>query len=45
MKRMPVLAPLVEHAVIAGRRASLAGRIPRRDLALASSTMTGRPDL
>ncbi|TFD13328.1 thiazole synthase [Cryobacterium sp. TMT1-2-2] len=42
----PVLmADAFRHAVIAGRRASLAGRIPRRELALASSPMAGRPDL
>jgi thiazole synthase len=33
------------HAVIAGRSAYLAGRIPRRQLAQASSTMEGRPEL
>lgn len=40
-----LMANAFKHAVIAGRRASLAGRIPRRDLARASSIMTGRPDL
>ncbi|MDJ0338607.1 thiazole synthase [Cryobacterium sp. PH31-O1] len=40
-----LMADAFKHAVIAGRRASLAGRIPRRDLALASSSMAGRPDL
>lgn len=34
-----------KHAVIAGRLASRAGRIPKRELALASSPMEGRPDL
>jgi thiazole synthase len=33
------------HAVIAGRLASRAGRIPRRSHASASSAMNGRPDL
>ena len=33
------------HAVIAGRLASQAGRIPKREHAQASSAMTGRPDL
>jgi thiazole synthase len=33
------------HAVIAGRLASQAGRIPRRKHAIASSAMDGRPDL
>jgi thiazole synthase len=33
------------HAVIAGRLASQAGRIPRRKHAVASSAMDGRPDL
>ncbi|TFB88754.1 thiazole synthase [Cryobacterium luteum] len=40
-----LMADAFKHAVIAGRRASLAGRIPRRDLALASSPVIGRPDL
>ena len=34
-----------KHAVIAGRLASQAGRIPKREHALASSDMAGRPDL
>ena len=34
-----------KHAVIAGRLASRAGRIPKRQLAHASSPMDGRPDL
>lgn len=34
-----------KHAVIAGRLASQAGRIPKREHALASSAMEGRPDL
>ncbi len=34
-----------KHAVIAGRLAAQAGRIPKREHALASSAMEGRPDL
>jgi thiazole synthase len=34
-----------KHAVIAGRLASQAGRIPKREHAFASSAMEGRPDL
>ena len=34
-----------KHAVLAGRLASQAGRIPKREHALASSAMEGRPDL
>lgn len=39
------MAQAFRHAVIAGRLASQAGRIPRRTHALASSAMEGRPDL
>ncbi|MEN2738504.1 thiazole synthase [Microbacterium sp. X-17] len=39
------MAAAFRHAVIAGRLAALSGRIPRRDRALASSAMAGRPDL
>lgn len=39
------MAQAFRHAVIAGRLASQAGRIPRRQHALASSAMEGRPDL
>ena len=39
------MATAFKHAVIAGRLASQAGRIPRREHALASSQMDGRPDL
>ena len=39
------MASAVRHAVIGGRLAALAGRIPKRRLALASSPMDGRPDL
>lgn len=39
------MAGAFRHAVIAGRLASGAGRIPRRQHALASSAMEGRPDL
>ncbi|MFC6356787.1 thiazole synthase [Luethyella okanaganae] len=39
------MARAFSHAVKAGRLASQAGRIPRRELALASSSMEGRPDL
>jgi thiazole synthase len=34
-----------KHAVIAGRLAAQAGRIPKREHALASSALEGRPDL
>jgi len=39
------MATAFRHAVIAGRLAADSGRIPRRDRALASSAMDGRPDL
>lgn len=39
------MAAAFRHAVIAGRLAALAGRIPRREHALASSPVDGRPDL
>jgi thiazole synthase len=39
------MAQAFRHAVIAGRLAALSGRIPRREHALASSTMLGRADL
>lgn len=39
------MAAAFRHAVIAGRMASAAGRIPKRKHALASSAMEGRPDL
>jgi thiazole synthase len=39
------MAEAFRHAVIAGRLASQAGRIPRRKHAIASSAMDGRPDL
>lgn len=39
------MASAFRHAVIAGRLAAEAGRIPRRDRARASSAMDGRPDL
>ena len=39
------MALAFRHAVIAGRLASQAGRIPKREHALASSPMEGRPDL
>jgi Uncharacterized enzyme of thiazole biosynthesis len=39
------MARAFNHAVKAGRLASQAGRIPRRELALASTSMAGRPDL
>ncbi len=39
------MASAFKHAVIAGRLASQAGRIPKREHALASSAMMGRPDL
>ena len=39
------MALAFRHAVIAGRLASQAGRIPKREHALASSPMDGRPDL
>lgn len=41
----PLMADAFKHAVLAGRRAAQAGRIPRRQHALASSSMAGRPDL
>jgi thiazole synthase len=44
--RNPVaMAQAFRHAVIGGRLAAQAGRIPRRTHALASSAMEGRPDL
>jgi thiazole synthase len=39
------MAAAMRHAVLAGRAARLAGRIPRRFHALASSPDEGRPDL
>ncbi|MFT6534288.1 MAG: thiazole synthase [Alpinimonas sp.] len=39
------MALAFRHAVLAGRLASQAGRIPKREHALASSPMDGRPDL
>ncbi|MDJ0355582.1 MAG: thiazole synthase [Actinomycetota bacterium] len=39
------MAEAFKHAVIGGRLAAQAGRIPRREHALASSAMEGRPDL
>ncbi len=39
------MASAFKHAVIAGRLASQAGRIPKREHAWASSAMMGRPDL
>ncbi|MGO4385696.1 thiazole synthase [Specibacter sp. RAF43] len=39
------MAEAFKHAVIGGRLATLAGRIPKRTHALASSAMEGRPDL
>lgn len=39
------MATAFKHAVIAGRLASQSGRIPRREHALASSQMDGRPEL
>ncbi|WP_376770196.1 thiazole synthase [Arthrobacter terrae] len=39
------MAEAFKHAVIGGRLAAQAGRIPRRVHALASSEMEGRPDL
>ncbi len=39
------MAEAFKHAVIGGRLASRAGRIPKRAHALASSAMEGRPDL
>lgn len=39
------MAAAFRHAVIGGRLAARSGRIPRREHALASSPMTGRPDL
>ncbi|WP_026534377.1 thiazole synthase [Arthrobacter sp. H14] len=39
------MARAFKHAVAAGRLASQAGRIPRRQHAMASSAMEGRPDL
>jgi thiazole synthase len=40
-----VMAGAMRHAVLAGRAAHRAGRIPRRFHALASTTDEGRPDL
>ena len=43
--RNPVLmGEAFKHAVIAGRLAKMAGRIPRREHALASSAMEGRAE-
>ncbi|MCY0903476.1 thiazole synthase [Arthrobacter sp. H14-L1] len=39
------MAEAFKHAVIGGRLAAQAGRIPKRDHALASSALEGRPDL
>jgi thiazole synthase len=39
------MAEAMHHAVVAGRAARLAGRIPRRYHARASTAMEGRPDL
>lgn len=39
------MADAFRHAVIAGRLAAQAGRIPKREHAMASSAMAGRPDL
>lgn len=39
------MAEAFKHAVIAGRLAARAGRIPKREHALASSTMAGLPNL
>lgn len=39
------MAQAFRHAVIGGRLAARAGRIPKREHALASSAMAGRPDL
>ena len=39
------MAQAFRHAVIGGRLAAQAGRIPKRSHALASSAMEGRPDL
>lgn len=39
------MAEAFKHAVLGGRLASQAGRIPKRRHALASSAMDGRPDL
>ncbi|WP_406247383.1 thiazole synthase [Microbacterium sp. M] len=39
------MAEAFRHAVIGGRLAARSGRIPRREHALASSPMSGRPDL
>ncbi|WP_245861159.1 thiazole synthase [Microbacterium aurantiacum] len=39
------MARAFQHAVIAGRLAARSGRIPQRRHALASSPMSGRPDL
>jgi thiazole synthase len=39
------MAEAFKHAVIGGRLAAQAGRIPKRQHALASSQMEGRPDL
>ncbi|MBO9705739.1 MAG: thiazole synthase, partial [Arthrobacter sp.] len=38
------MATAFRHAVTAGRLARLAGRIPRREHALASSSMEGRAE-
>ncbi|MCU1575241.1 MAG: thiazole synthase [Micrococcaceae bacterium] len=38
------MATAFRHAVLAGRYAARSGRIPRREHALASSAMAGRPD-
>ncbi len=39
------MAEAFKHAVIGGRLAARAGRIPRREHAVASSALEGRPDL
>jgi thiazole synthase len=44
-RRPAVMAEAMRHAVLAGRAARLAGRIPRRFHALASTADEGRPDL
>ncbi|SFF20564.1 thiazole-phosphate synthase [Actinacidiphila alni] len=44
-QRPAVMASAMRHAVAAGRLAALAGRIPRRHFALASSPAEGLPNL
>jgi thiazole synthase len=39
------MAEAMRHAVIGGRAARVAGRIPKRFHANASTSMEGRPDL